>query len=70
MQSRFLDLGIKLEKNYIYEISLNEKEVISKTPIEKNKNISCTYFSEDILQIAFVKQKIYEGINKGCPHDQ
>ena len=66
MQSRFLDLGIKLEKGYIYEISLNEKRIIKKTPRYRNKNVTCSSFSEDILQIAFVKQKIYEGINKGC----
>jgi len=65
MQNKFLDLGIALEKDYIYNISLNTKEVISKIKRYKNKNISSTSFSEEILQIAFIKQKIYEGVQKG-----
>ncbi|MFT5660081.1 MAG: ATP-dependent helicase/nuclease subunit B [Sulfurimonas sp.] len=65
MQNRFLELGIELEVGYEYTLSLNTKKVISARHREKNKNISCTSFSESILQIAFVKQKIYEFIKKG-----
>ena len=50
---------------YEYKISLNENSVISKEKISANKNINCQSFSEDVLQIAFVKQKVYEFINKG-----
>ncbi len=69
MQSKFIEFGIDLENNYTYEILLNTKEIISSTPIKKNKNISCTSFSEDILQVAFIKQKIYEGVKKGYTPD-
>ncbi|OIP55037.1 MAG: hypothetical protein AUK54_04905 [Helicobacteraceae bacterium CG2_30_36_10] len=65
MQSKFLDLGMELEKNYTYTISLNKKEIINKTEIIKNKTISCESFSESILQVAFIKQKVYEFIKKG-----
>ena len=65
MQSRFLELGIELEVGYEYTLSLNSKTIISKTPREKNKKISCTSFSESLLQIAFVKQKLYEFMKKG-----
>ncbi|MEA3227789.1 MAG: PD-(D/E)XK nuclease family protein [Campylobacterota bacterium] len=65
MQDRFNDMGIKLEKNYHYKISLNSKEIISQTSITKNKDVSCQSFSESILQIPFLKQKIFEYINKG-----
>ncbi len=65
MQSRFLDLGIELEKNYTYTISLNKKEIIDKKEIIKNKTIVCESFSELILQVSFIKQKIYEFIKKG-----
>jgi hypothetical protein len=65
MQKRFLDFGMEIEKGYIYEISLNQKRIINKTPQKRNKNVTCSSFSEDILQIAFVKQKVYEGIKKG-----
>jgi len=65
MQSKFLELGIKLEKNHEYKISLNSKEIISKESKKQNENISCESFSESILQVAFIKQKVYEAVKKG-----
>lgn len=65
MQNKFLDLGIELEKDYTYIISLNKGEILTKEETEKNKNISCTPLSESLLQVAFIKQKIYEFIKKG-----
>ncbi len=65
MQNKFLDIGIELEKNYHYNISLNTKKIISKDKIVKNKNINCQFFSESLLQIAFIKQKVFEYIKKG-----
>ncbi len=65
MQNKFEELGIKLEINHLYTFSLNSKEIISKVQSTKNKNINCESFSESILQIAFVKQKVFEFINKG-----
>ena len=65
MQSKFLELGIELERNFEYKISLNSNEIISKIPREENQNISCESFSESILQIAFIKQKLYEFVKKG-----
>lgn len=64
MQSKFFDLGVELEKNYTYTISLNSKKIIDKTEIVKNKTIVCESFSESILQVAFIKQKIYEFVKK------
>jgi len=65
MQSRFLDLGIELEKDYEYKISLNTKEILSENVIIKNQNISCESFSESILQVAFIQKKIYEFVKQG-----
>ncbi len=65
MQSKFFDLGMEVEKNYTYTISLNSKKVIDKTAILKNKTIVCESFSESILQVAFIKHKIYEFVKKG-----
>ncbi|MEA3331673.1 MAG: PD-(D/E)XK nuclease family protein [Campylobacterota bacterium] len=65
MQSKFLELGFELEVGYEYKISLNSKEIISKIPRQENKNISCESFSESILQIAFIKQKLYQAVKKG-----
>ncbi|MCX6075822.1 MAG: PD-(D/E)XK nuclease family protein [Campylobacterales bacterium] len=65
MQSKLLDLGIELENNYKYTLSLNSKTIIKTIEINRNRNISCESFSESILQVAFVKQKVYEFIKKG-----
>lgn len=66
MQNRFFELiGEELEIDCKYKISLNAKEILSKEKIEMNKSVSCEYFSESILQVAFIKQKIYEFVKKG-----
>lgn len=65
MQSKFEDIGIELEQGFEYKISLNTKEIISKELTENNLNISCESFSESLLQIAFIKKKIYNFISKG-----
>lgn len=65
MQNKFAELGIELEVGYEYEISINENKVVSKEKVINNKNISCQSFSEQVLQVAFVKQKIYEYVTKG-----
>ena len=65
MQSRFAEYGIELEAGYEYRLSLNDKTILEKNVIVKNSNISCESFSESLLQVAFVKNKIYEFIQKG-----
>ena len=67
MQSRFLELGIELEKDYEYLISFNDKKIIQKKEIQNNKKILCESFSESILQVAFIKKKLYDFIKQG--HD-
>jgi len=65
MQTKFEDIGIVLEKDYHYNISLNTKEILSKTKIIQNKNINSLSFSESLLQVAFIKQKLYEYVKRG-----
>ena len=65
MQSKFLDLGYELESGYEYRLSLNSKKIIEKNRILQNKNITANSFSETLLQVSFVKSKIYEYIQKG-----
>ena len=65
MQNKFLNLGIELEKGFIYEISLNDKKVLTKIKRLKTTKIFCESFSESVLQIAFIKQKVYESIRDG-----
>jgi len=70
MQNRFSDLGIALEpgvfkENAEYTISLNTKEILQKIIITQKRKVTCESFGESILQVAFVKKKIYDFIKKG-----
>jgi len=65
MQSRFSEIGIELERDFEYKISLNDKKIIDKKEIQKSKNIICESFSESILQVAFIKKKIYDFVKQG-----
>jgi RecB family exonuclease len=69
MHKRFNEFGIELEAGYEYKISLNENKVISRMELRKNANIYCQSFSEKVLQVAFVKQRVYEYISKGYKAD-
>jgi len=65
MQKKFIEFGFTLEVDKKYTLSLNTKEILCETSLEKSKKISCLSFSEPILQVAYIKQKIYEYIEKG-----
>ena len=65
MQSKFDRLDEEFEVDYEYLISLNENRIISKTELKQSESISCESFSESLLQIAFIKKKLYEFVQKG-----
>ncbi|MFT7003464.1 MAG: ATP-dependent helicase/nuclease subunit B [Sulfurimonas sp.] len=66
MQDKFSEIfGFELEVGYKYKLSLNDKEVLEKEIALKNSNVSCESFSETMLQVAFVKKKIYDFVEKG-----
>ncbi|MDA7817203.1 PD-(D/E)XK nuclease family protein [Sulfurimonas sp.] len=65
MQSKFTELGFELEIGKRYKLSLNTKEILEQEDVQINKNISCDTFSEPILQVAYVKKKIYDFMLKG-----
>ena len=65
MQSKLQEIGFALESGYEYELSLNERTIVSKTKRKKHSQISCQSFSEPLLQVAFIKQKIYEFVASG-----
>ncbi len=65
MQTRFTELGFTLESGYEYLLSLNKKTILSQIKVIKNENVSCESFGEALLQVAFVKKKIYEFVHKG-----
>jgi len=65
MQKKLHLYGFVLDKGYSYILNLSYKKIEQKDRLNENRNISCISFSESILQIAFVKYKIYEYIKKG-----
>jgi len=65
MQKKFIDLGFDLSIGKRYKLLLNSNEILTQELLEYTPKISCVSFSESLLQIAFIKQKIYEYIKKG-----
>ena len=65
MQNKFADLGFELQKDREYILSLNSKEIVAEKEILQNHNIKYESFSESLLQIAFIKKKIYDYVQKG-----
>ena len=65
MQNKLQELGFDLEVGYKYELSLNEAKILVKEKIQKNYRLTCNAFSESLLQVGFVQQKIYEFVQKG-----
>ncbi len=65
MQNKLRELGFELEEGYHYLLVLNDSSVASKEKLVRDTKISCESFSEQILQIAFIKQKVYEFVAKG-----
>jgi RecB family exonuclease len=65
MQKKFADAGFELAVGYEYILSLNSGTILSKNKREQLKNVSCQSFSETLLQIGFIKEKIYEFVAKG-----
>ena len=65
MQAKFKEFGLSLDIGYKYTLDFNSKSIVSCENTEINHNIVCESFSEDVLQIAFIKQKLYEFVKKG-----
>ena len=65
MQKKLIELGFEIDVGFSYELSLNNKNSLKQEKQKNRDNITCTSFSESMLQVAFIKQKIYEFITKG-----
>ncbi len=65
MQQKFGEFGFEFQSGYEYLLNLTTKEIVTQRIIEAIKNVTCESFSEDLLQIAFIKKKVYEFIQKG-----
>jgi len=65
MQERFTEIGFALESGYSYTLLLNTKEILKREKRVRKSNIHCESFSEAFLQVAFIKKKVYEYLQKG-----
>ena len=65
MQQKLSAIGIKTEPGVRYGIDLGRQEIIEKSPTVTVAKMRATPLSERILQVAFVKQKVYEMIDTG-----
>lgn len=65
MQNKLRELGFEIEAGYHYLLLLNNNTIEIKEKLHKDTKIHCESFSEHILQIAFIKQKVYEFVAKG-----
>jgi inactivated superfamily I helicase/RecB family exonuclease len=65
VRERFDSLGFNLESGQTYLLDLNSSKILKQENVEENKNVECTSFSEQILQVAFIKQKVYEYLQSG-----
>ena len=65
MQEKLALLGFELERGYRYLLNFTTKEIESRQKLSAYTEVSCESVGEPLLQIGFIKQKIYEYIKKG-----
>ncbi|MFA6760558.1 MAG: PD-(D/E)XK nuclease family protein [Sulfuricurvum sp.] len=56
---------LDLREDNFYRIDLSSNTILEATPLKPNVNIKSYAFSSRYLQVAFIKQKIYEFVKKG-----
>ena len=64
VRQRLASYGFLLESGYTYMLDFNTKTETS------NQNIECYSFSEQVLQAAFIKKKVYEYIQNGLKPEE
>ena len=66
MIQKFIDLGIKINLGYDYTINLSKNSIDScKKVEEKNIKFYTSSFQTQIMQVAFVKKKVYDYMKEG-----
>ncbi len=65
LTSKFHDLGLELQEGNAYRINFNTREIESERSVNNTPRIVTQSFSQRLLQVGFVKQRIYEYINSG-----
>ena len=65
MQDKLRSLGIEIVENKNQIINLSTKKVEGSSPVKSKAQITCESFSQRLLQVSFIKQKVQEFIEKG-----
>lgn len=65
MQKKFAKYGIELKEGFSYKIDFKNKKILELSAINKNRAVVCSSFTQDILQVAYIEQKVYEFVKKG-----
>ena len=65
MQQRFASFGLDIKPGFIYTINFSDKSIISKKRNENKTDITLTTLPSRELQVAFVKYKIANFVQKG-----
>lgn len=65
MQKKFQSSSFVLQDNFRYMLDLSNTKILHSLKIVPNQNVFSYAFSQRVLQIALIKQKIYEFMKKG-----
>jgi len=66
IMTKLNELGFELKDGFEYELDFNNKKILDmKKSRGVVKNVKCESFTQELLQVAFVKQKVYGFIQKG-----
>jgi len=65
MQEKLADLGIELVEGKNQIINLSTKSIEGSSPVRSKTALSCESFSQRLLQVAFIKEKVHAFIQKG-----
>lgn len=66
MCKKLLELGFVSDAGMEYRFSLNSKSTLEVKPLPVHAESFCQGFSEALLQVAFIKEKIAAFIESGC----
>lgn len=65
MQDKLSNLGIAIMQNKHQKIDLSNLKVTQSSALNSDAIITCESFGERLLQVAFIKQQVFDFINSG-----
>ena len=65
MVAKLQEEGFELQTSKLYTLDYTNTKIISEKGCKPHQNIACEAVSEKLLQVAYVKKKIYDFVQKG-----